>query len=79
MFLTAGNNSSRLQEMHNKIIHTQDLKQLSTPEETVRVLREVYANPMKEILRRKDTAQKEGHHKNIQFWQTVETILSPVN
>ena len=63
----------------DKITRTQDLKNLSTPEETVQVLRQSYANPMNEVLRRKAAAQKEGHRKNTQFWQAVEAMLSPAH
>lgn len=56
---------------------TQDLNDLSSPEETARILRQSYDNPLEELARRKAVARQEDHKKNILFWQAVETILSP--
>lgn len=64
-------------EKQKKLKKTQDLNDLAPPEETARVLRQSYGNPLEELARRKAIAQAEGHQKNILFWQAVEVILSP--
>jgi predicted membrane chloride channel (bestrophin family) len=58
-------------------LQTQNLSELATPEDVAQSLRACYAHPLKEMLRRKKAAEEERHHKNTQFWQAVEDILSP--
>lgn len=55
---------------------TKDLHDLSSPEETAKILRRSYDKPLEELVRRKAVSEAEGHPKNILYWQTVETILS---
>lgn len=61
----------------NEILQTQKLNKLASPEEMAQSLREFYADPLKELLRRKAVAKKEGNYKNAQFWKAVEVVLFP--
>jgi len=58
---------------------TQDLDELTSPEGMADLLIRTYPNPFEELARRKAVTQKEGHQKNIHFWQAVENIISSNN